>query len=248
MARSDSAPRLYSDLAWLWPLWGEVDGDYADYCRAVDGLIRRYAQRPVQSLLVIGCGGGKNVCNLKRAYTVTGLDLSPEMLAQARELNPECRFVQGDMRHFDLGQVFDAILIDDAISHMHSRTDLEAALQAAVRHLAPGGVLVTTPDATRESFRQNQTTATTVVRDGLTVTFIENLHDPNPDDEHYETTVIYLIREYGQLRIETDHWTLGLFPIAVWHQALRASGLELQSQAFALNGDHYTMLAGCKPG
>ena len=27
---SDRTPRLYSDLAWLWPMWGDPSGEYSD--------------------------------------------------------------------------------------------------------------------------------------------------------------------------------------------------------------------------
>lgn len=43
-----------------------------------------------------------NVFNLKRQFDVTGIDPSTAMLAQAKELNPECSFVLGDMRTFRL--------------------------------------------------------------------------------------------------------------------------------------------------
>ena len=68
---------------------------------------------------------------------------------------------------------------------------------------------------TTETFRQNRTSATpatrTGTRDELDVVFVENVYDPDPADEQYETTVLYLIRDHGRLRIETDHWTMGLF-------------------------------------
>jgi hypothetical protein len=57
--------RLYSDLSWLWPMWGEAEVEYAHYGAYVEEMIRQYARRPVSSLLYIGCGGGKNV--FKRA-------------------------------------------------------------------------------------------------------------------------------------------------------------------------------------
>ena len=116
--------RLYTDLAWLWPMWGNATNEYAHYCRHVTGLIRRYAKRPATTLLDIGCGGGKNVLNLKREFNVTGVDLSSIMLEQAKDLNPECMFVQGDMRTLRLDRTFDAVLMDDAISHMSSRDRL----------------------------------------------------------------------------------------------------------------------------
>jgi trans-aconitate methyltransferase len=156
----DDTCHLYSDLAWLWPMWGEATTAYAHYCEQVTGLIRQHARPPVRTLLNIGCGGGKNVLNLKRPFDVTGLDLSATMLAQARALNPECTFVQGDMRTFALGRTFDAILMDDAISSMCCLTDLVAAVQTASVPLDAGGVLVVTPDVTSECFQQNRAVVT----------------------------------------------------------------------------------------
>ncbi len=236
---------LYTDLAWLWPMWGDA-AEYADYCRHVTGLIRQHANRPVTTLLDIGCGGGKNILNLKREFTVTGLDLSPTMLAQATELNPECTFIQGDMRTFRLDQTFDAILMDDAISYMNCRKDFEAAFRTAYAHLNSGGVLVVTPDVTLETFQQNKTTATPSTREGLDVVFVENIYDPDPADEQYETTILYLIRDRGRLRIETDHWTLGIFSIDTWRNVLRETGFDLHEGRYNLEGDEYTMFACVK--
>jgi len=52
-------------------MWGDPTVEYAHYCAHVNRLIRQHAQRPVASLLNIGCGGGKNVFNLKEHYQVT---------------------------------------------------------------------------------------------------------------------------------------------------------------------------------
>lgn len=246
----ESRFRLYTDLAWLWSLWGDPAEEYATYDHHVIDLMERHAQRPVDSLLNIDCGGGKNAFNLKARYAVTGLDLSPAMLVQAQSLNPDCRFLQGDMRTFALDERFDAVLMDDAISYMHCLDDLRAAFARAHAHLQPGGVMVVTPDVTRESFQQNRTQATTVSREaeGLDVVFVENVYDPDPNDEHYETTVVYLIRQHGQLRIETDRWTLGLFAIGTWRQVLRETGFELHEAPFTLAEDSYTVFACVKPG
>jgi SAM-dependent methyltransferase len=228
--------RLYTDLAWLWPLWGDHETEYAQYCEYLLRLFDQHARRPLESLLVISCGGGKNVYSLKKRYRVTGLDLSPVMLELAAGLNPECEFVEGDMRHFALGRRFDAILLDDGVSHMTSRADLKAAFRSAYRHLEPGGVMIVTPDATTETFRQNRTvTARAEGRhkpDKVDVVFVENVYDPDPGDEHYEATMVYLIREDGALRIETDRCELGLFPLDAWREALAESGFELREAAY----------------
>lgn len=247
----NTTARLYSDLAWLWPLWGDAAVEYADYSRFVAGLVERHARPSAKTLLDIGCGGGKNVFNLKRRFQVTGLDLSPAMLAQAARLNPECRFVDGDTRSFRLDERFDAILMDNAISYMACREDFEAAFRTAYAHLRPGGVMVVTPDVTTETFRQNLGTATPVTGQGehagVDVVFVENHYDPDPTGEHYEATIVYLIREHGRLRVETDHWRLGLFPIDTWRQVLRDTGFELHEHPHRFGDGAYTVFACIKP-
>ena len=247
----DSTCHLYTDLAWLWPLWGDASNEYANYCRHVVSLIRRHAERPIRILLDIGCGGGKNVLNLKESFNVMGLDLSPTMIAQAKELNPECDFIQGDMRTFQLDRTFDAILMDDAISHMIGRADFAAAFRTAFRHLNTGGILVATPDVTTETFRQNKTIVTpamhSATRDDLDVVFVENTYDPDAADDHYETTIIYLIRDQGRLRIETDHWRMGLFSLDTWRTVLHEAGFAVHEGQYTEGEDEYTMFACTKP-
>jgi SAM-dependent methyltransferase len=51
----------------------------------------------------MGCGPGQVARYLRDAgATVFGLDLSPQMLAQARQFNPEIPFREGDMMSLDL--------------------------------------------------------------------------------------------------------------------------------------------------
>ena len=246
----DNTCRLYADLAWLWPMWGDAADEYAHYCRHVAGLVGQYAARPAGTLLNIGCGGGKNVFNLKETFSVTGVDLSPAMLAQAGVLNPESTFVQGDMRTFRLGRTFDAVLMDDAVSYMTCLADLAAAFRTASAHLEPGGVLIATPDVTTETFTQNKTVATRASRAGapgeLDVVFVENAYDPDPADEQYETTVLYLIRDHGRLRIEADHWTMGLFSLDAWRGVLRDTGFEVHEGRYNAGEDEYTVFACVK--
>ena len=137
--------------------------------------------------------------------------------------------------------------MDAAIAYMATLDDLKAALRQAHAHLEPGGVLVVTPDVTPEAFEQNATHVTQASQNGLDVVFIENVFDPDPSDTHYETTVVYLIRQDGQLRVETDHWRLGIFPMATWHHVLNDIGFDVHPHPFELGGDGYTLLACTQP-
>jgi len=72
--------RLYDDLAWLWPRWGNATGEYANHCDYITKLIKQYCKRDVCSLLNMGCGGGKNAFNLKKYFVVPGIDITPAIL------------------------------------------------------------------------------------------------------------------------------------------------------------------------
>jgi SAM-dependent methyltransferase len=77
---------------------------------------------------------------------VVGLDLSRAMLAVARQKGAglsNLRWVQGDMRSFDLGQTFGlAIIPGHSFQNLLSVEDQVASLKAIRRHLVPGGTLV----------------------------------------------------------------------------------------------------------
>src|SRR5690606_23195304 len=106
-----------------------------------------------QTVLELGSGGGNNASFMKRHFKMTLADLSPQMLAVSRALNPECEHVQGDMRELRLGRVFDAVIVHDAICYMATRADLLRAMQTAAARCKPGGALLPCPDETAESFK-----------------------------------------------------------------------------------------------
>ena len=68
------------------------DVEYEKRADFVEKLFLR-AKRPVKSLLDLACGTGTmTVLFARRGYTVTGVDYSPEMLAQAQQkLATRCR-------------------------------------------------------------------------------------------------------------------------------------------------------------
>jgi SAM-dependent methyltransferase len=99
-----------------------------------------------RALLDIGCGTGKSFLGmLARGYEVVACDLSPEMVARAREKVPDGRaevFV-ADMRALPEVGAFDLITcLDDAVNYLRSRDELRAALEGFARNLRPGGIAI----------------------------------------------------------------------------------------------------------
>ena len=83
--------------------------------------------------------------------------------------------------------------------------------------------------------------------DTIEVVFIENDYDPDPTDDHYEGTMVYLIREDGKLRVETDRHTLGLFPLDLWRGTLRSVGFEAHEEKYVEAGREHVTFACVKP-
>ena len=99
------------------------------------------------AVLEVACGTGRVAIRLARAgFQVAGLDLSQPMLDVAREESAgldNVRWVQGDMRAFDLDRTFGlAIIPGHSFQNILSAADQLACLQSIWRHLVPGGPLV----------------------------------------------------------------------------------------------------------
>ncbi|MDN6231872.1 MAG: class I SAM-dependent methyltransferase, partial [Staphylococcus simulans] len=73
--------------------------------------IIRQATSKRTSILDIGCGTGSLTTLLTDFKSVTGMDLSSDMLAVASQKSDSVRWIEGDMTDFELGQNFDVITI-----------------------------------------------------------------------------------------------------------------------------------------
>ena len=105
---------------------------------------RALAQEAGGSVLEIACGTGRVTIPIaKLGLPVTGLDLVPGMLAQARGKSPglSVRWVEGDARTFDLQEHFRLIfLTGNAFQAFITNTEQEALLQRVRAHLEDEGL------------------------------------------------------------------------------------------------------------
>ena len=185
---SEQAPRLYRDLAEWYPLLTPVE-DYADEASFYRQLFESHCGRTPRTLLDLGSGGGHNAAYLKSTLSATLVDISPNMLAMSRRLNPECEHVQGDMRSVSLGRAFDCVLVHDAVSYMSSRDDLVKAITCAFAHTAAGGVALFQPDFVQETFLPGTETGGSDGEDRA-LRYLEWRWDPDPEDTAYLTDMV----------------------------------------------------------
>jgi SAM-dependent methyltransferase len=96
----------------------------------------------VARVLDLGCGTGRHAALLSRGYDVVGVDQSADLLARARRRAPWARFVEADLRSFELGIRFDAAVAMYAVlGYLTSNAGLLAALARTRAHLRRGGLL-----------------------------------------------------------------------------------------------------------
>lgn len=99
-------------------------------------------------VLDLGCGTGQHCLGLAEfGFDMTGVDNSPEMLREARELtqgNSRCRFLEGDLRHPGAVGAQDAVLcLGNSLCLLDKLADVEQALSAARDCLhARGGLIL----------------------------------------------------------------------------------------------------------
>ena len=127
------------------------DKDYDGEAAFVADIIHRQLPH-AKSILEFGCGTGLHALALaKKGYSVVGVDLSRDMIAQAKKRHSKASipsgtfvsFEQADIRSLRLAQKFDAVIsLFHVMSYQTATLDVEATMIVAGKHLKPNGVFI----------------------------------------------------------------------------------------------------------
>ena len=109
----------------------------ASYHARLAHIYRFFIPKGAQ-VLEIGCARGDLLAALEPAVGV-GIDFSSEMIARARSLHPQLRFIQADAHALEIDETFDWIILSDVINDLW---DLQTVLEHIRKLATPSTRLV----------------------------------------------------------------------------------------------------------
>ncbi len=137
--------QMYDALA---PFYAALNSevDYEGMADFLSSIFKKHFDGEVKDVLDLGCGSGNVTLPLSRhGYGMVGVDISEEMLSEAREKdeNADVLWLLQDMRSFELyGTVEATVCTLDGINHLTSAADVKKCLALVHNYLVPNGIFV----------------------------------------------------------------------------------------------------------
>ena len=125
--------------------------DYTSECDMIEALLKEFGSPGPCKLVDLGCGTGNHCIALaERGYQVSGVDLSPSMLTQARakaeaaSVAAHTDFREGDVRYVRFsGETFDAaIMMFAVLGYQQSNQDVRDTLETVRGLVLPGATFI----------------------------------------------------------------------------------------------------------
>ena len=222
---SERAPSYHDLAGWYDALYDARGKDYDREARVLLGLA---ADRgvAVASLLDVACGTGRHLASFAgQVDEVAGTDGSAEMLTiAAARLGPGVALHEADLRDFDLGRTFDLVTcLFSSIGHVDSAEELDAAVAAMARHVAPGGMLIIEPWLTPEQVREDgvRDLVTAQQDDGV----IARVASSRRDGDVVALSFAWAVATPGGVATLEEHLRMPLFTPARYVEAVDRAGL-----------------------
>lgn len=194
----------YNQLAKYYDLLYQ-DKDYPKEAQFIRQIIRR-SHPNAKSLLDVGCGTGTHLHLLQENFrTLAGVDLSPQIVTEAKKKVPQARFVVGDMKTFCLDQRFDVLTcLYSVFNYNLTPKEAQQTLKNFAAHLQPKGLLIITlytPQNTEKKL------ALHLGQDDQTQVAKINQFVYDPETKLETSEFLVLIKKGGKIDFftETDH-------------------------------------------
>lgn len=137
---------MYDSFAYVYDVFMEGT-PYEKWTDNIERLFKKYKTEP-KLILELGCGTGNiTVPMAKRGFEMIGVDLSVDMLNEARSKtiaeNLDILYINQDMRAFELyGSVDACISLCDSMNYILSDEDIKKVFCLVKNYLNPGGYFI----------------------------------------------------------------------------------------------------------
>ena len=187
--------------------WFEYLNDDCGYENWSQYFIMKLKAFPVKTGLDIGCGGGWFTRAFQKAgYTMTGLDISPEMLDYAQEAafkeGARSEYLLGDITKFKSPKKYDfATAINDCVNYI-PKHKLDAAFKCVKSALTKGGIFLFDTSSERKFHEKIANTVSVDDRDEVTYV---NFHKEEEDGVTMEVTLFVRQKDGKYERLDETH-------------------------------------------
>ncbi len=208
--------------------------NWEEESKEFSALVKRYKRSAGNALLAVACGTGGHEQYLRHEFSVTGLDIDPEMLAVARQRLPDVEFHCASMMDFVLEKKFDVVMcLFSAIGYANTREKLHQAIRTMSNHLVAGGILVVEPWLSPGEFRPGAVFSTFVEQPDLKVARINtNMVRNNQSIIEFH----YLVGTPQGVEHFTELHELGLYSHEDYLAAFKSCGLDTRYEKEGLIG------------
>lgn len=183
------------------------------------------------ALLELGCGTGSfTMLMAQKGYDITGTDISPYMLKQARRRfsgsGLSVRFEQQDMRALETDSLYRAaVSVCDSINYLRDTFDLESAFESVSKSLEKGGIFIF--DLKTESFYKSLGSSVFTDENDSGRYIWENDYDSGQRDNAYYMT-FYLKSLFGFYRRYTEEHVQHAFTDEEVRESAVKSGFKVE--------------------
>lgn len=116
--------------------------DYDKWCELLEDIIVKEKDK-TEKILDLGCGTGEILKRISRKYKCSGLDISKEMIEEAKKKTNEVKFFLGDMRVFNTLEKYDVVFsFFDTINHLKSLEELLDTFNSVSNCLGEKGIYI----------------------------------------------------------------------------------------------------------
>ena len=176
-------------------------------CDFIEACLKTHGPAKATRLLDLGCGSGRHLMTLaQRGFQMTGVDLSPEMIAYveqgAKHAGLRVKASVDDLRHLEVAGTFDAAYcFMDTFRFLLTNEEITAHLRAVADRLVPGGLYLTdfwVPHEWgmigNEIHQWEQTQGNTTVR----VCYLQHPQTIDPVRQTFADELVFEVHEGGE--------------------------------------------------